>query len=94
MYSSFFDTYQQYVFFENKMNILFLVEKSLANINCLIAYVFAEGQKNIRVHRRIIRGYFWCGFRLIRFSDIAVSTNRISGGGQFNQSVFLARNSI
>jgi hypothetical protein len=39
--------------------ILFLVEKSLANKNCLLACLLAclsaEGQKNIRVDRRVIR---------------------------------------
>jgi hypothetical protein len=34
--------------------ILFLVEKSLANINCLFAYMSTEGQKKIRVDRRVI----------------------------------------
>jgi hypothetical protein len=34
--------------------VLFLVEKSLANINCLFACMSAEGQKNIRVDRGVI----------------------------------------
>jgi hypothetical protein len=41
-----------------KYLVLFLVEKSLANINCLLACLLAcmsaEGQKNIRVDRRVI----------------------------------------
>jgi len=59
----------------------------------LLACVFAEGQKNISVDRKVIGGYFWSGFRPIRYFDIAVSTNRTSGGGgkTANQN-FLARN--
>ncbi len=70
----------------NPFYILFLVEKSLANINCLLAclLVCPQGQKNISVDRKVIGGHFWSGFRPIRFFDIAVSTNRISGGGGAN----------
>jgi hypothetical protein len=35
-------------------HILFLVEKSLANINCLFACMSAEGEENTRVDRRVI----------------------------------------
>ena len=34
-------------------------------------------------------GYFWSGFRPIRFFHIAVSTNRISGGGTIQPIRFL-----
>jgi hypothetical protein len=52
------DDVENYLYEQKNQYILFLVEKSLANINCLLACLIAcmsaEGQKNIRVDRRVI----------------------------------------